>query len=297
MDIDSLRVFVKVAELSSLTRAGKQLGIGKSRVSRRIGALEEEIGGTLFHRTTRAVRLTPDGEALLPRARRIVQDAEEIDTLFRTGQRLRGTVRVDLPIRLARNVILPRLPELLERHPELELFVSTTDRIVDPVREGFDCVLRVGQPTDSELVQRKLGEVTMVNCASRRYVERRGLPRRLEDLDDHLLVRYDSALSPAGPVFEYVDAGTLNTRPMRCSVTVTATDAYAAACRAGLGIVQVPLIGVVDELASGELVEILPEHRCPPMPVVLLHTHGRNPPHRVRAVMRWIADVITPYLG
>lgn len=297
MDIDSLRVFLKVAELANLTRAGTQLGIGKSRVSRRIAALEKEIGGNLFHRTTRAVRLTADGEALLSRARRMVRDAEEIEALFRTGQRLRGTVRLDLPVRLARNIILPRLPELLERHPELELFVSTTDRIVDPVREGFDCVLRVGQPADSGLVQRKLGEVTMVNCASQGYVERRGIPRGLDDLDEHLLVHYDSALSPGSPVFEYLDGGQLETRPMQSSVTVNASDAYAEACRAGLGIVQVPLIGVREELASAELVEILPEHRCPPMPVVLLHTHGRKPPHRVRAVVRWIADVITPNLA
>jgi DNA-binding transcriptional LysR family regulator len=240
--------------------------------------------------------LTADGDALLPRASRIVRDADEIEALFRTGQQLRGTVRLDAPIRLACNVILPRLPELLDRHPELELFVSSTDRIVDPVQEGFDCVLRVGQSADSQLVQRKVGEVTMVNCASRRYVERRGIPRRLEDLDDHLLIRWDSALSPDTPQFEYLERGMLATRPMQCSVTVNATDAYAAACRAGLGIVQVPLIGVRDELASGELVEILPEHRCPPMPVVLLHTHGRRPPHRVRAVVRWIADVIAPHL-
>ena len=296
MDIDSLRVFLKVAELSSLTRAGEQLGLGKSRVSRSLAALEHELGGSLLHRTTRAVRLTADGAALLPRARRIVRDAEEIDALFRTGQRLRGTVRIDLPVRFARNVILPRLPELLERHPELQLFVSTTDRIVDPVREGFDLVLRVGQPRDSELVQRKLGEVEVINCASRLYVERRGLPRTLDDLADHVVIRYDSALSPDNPVFEYVEDGELATWPMASSVTVNASDAYAAACRAGLGIVQVPLLGVRDELASGELVELLPEHRCAPMPVVLLHTHGRKPPHRVRSVARWIADVMAPHL-
>jgi DNA-binding transcriptional LysR family regulator len=296
VDIDSLRVFLKVAELSSLTRAGKQLAMGKSRVSRTLGALERELGGSLFHRTTRAVRLTADGAALLPRARRIVRDAEEIDALFRTGQRLRGTVRIDLPVRFARNVILPRLPELLERHPELDLFVSTTDRIVDPVREGFDCVLRVGRSRDSELVQRKLGEVAVINCASRLYVERKGLPRALEDLADHLVIGYDSTLSSESPGFDYVQDGEVKTWPMACSVTVNASDAYAAACRAGLGIIQVPLLGVRDELASGELVELLPDHRCAPMPVVLLHTHGRKPPHRVRAVARWIADVMTPHL-
>ncbi len=296
MDIESLRVFLRVSELCSLTRAGKQLGMGKSRVSRKIVALEKDIGAPLFYRTTRAVRLTSDGEALLPRARRIVQDADEIEALFRTGQRLRGRVRVDLPVAFACNHIIPRLPEFLARHPELEVFVSTTDRIVDPIREGFDCVLRVGESEDSELVQRKLGEVTMVTCASRRYIEKRGLPQRLEDLESHALIRYDSELSSDKPEFEYMDGGEFKTIPMNCTLTVNASGAYGAACRAGLGLIQVPRMSVRQELELGEYVEIIPQFRCPPMPVVLLHTHGRSPPQRVRAVARWIKDVITPHL-
>ena len=297
MDLESLRIFLKVAELSSLTQAGEHLGMGKSRISRKISGLEAELGGALFHRTTRALRLTPDGEALLPRARRMVREAEDIEALFRTGQRLRGVVRLDLPVRLARNFIVPRLSELLERHPDLELFLSTTDRVVDPVREGFDCVLRVGQPEDSELVQRKLGELAVVNCASKAYVAKRGMPLGLEELEGHELIHYDSALAPGQPELEYLAGGKLHTFPMRCALTVNNTDAYRAACLAGLGIVQVPRLGVGEELDSGELVEVLPDHRCPPMPVTLLHPHSTNLPTRVRAVTRWIADVLTPHLA
>ena len=113
MDLDALRIFLKVAELGSITRAGAQLGLSKSRVSRRVNALERELDAHLFHRTTRAVRLTADGEALLPRARRIVREGDEIGALFHTGRGLRGQVRVDLPVKIARRVILPALPELL----------------------------------------------------------------------------------------------------------------------------------------------------------------------------------------
>ncbi|MCA9712521.1 MAG: LysR family transcriptional regulator, partial [Myxococcales bacterium] len=285
MDVDSLRIFLEVAEQQSFTRAGDHLGLTKSRVSRALRALEVQLDARLFHRSTRVVRLSPDGEALLPRARSIVQQADEIGALFRGGRRLRGRVRVDLPINLAQNFVLPTLPAFLERHPELELFVSTTDRIVDVLREGVDCVVRVGELTDSELVQRRLGELTMVNCVSRHYAERRGIPADLDALDDHLLVHYATGPHYGRPAFEYVEGGRALQRPMRSSVTVNNADAYRAACQAGLGIIQAPRLGVQEGLARGLLVEVLPEHRCAPMPVSILHGHGHRAPVRVRAVM------------
>ena len=113
MDVETLRVFLEVAKVQNLTRAGERLGLAKSRVSRLIQALESELGVPLFHRTTRAVRLSADGEALVPRARSMIRDADEIAALFRSGQRLRGRVRIDLPLSLARTRVLPTLPDFL----------------------------------------------------------------------------------------------------------------------------------------------------------------------------------------
>ena len=292
MDTDALRIFLKVAELQSFSATGRQMGLPKSQVSRRLRALEQHLGARLFHRSTRVVQLTGDGEALLPRASRVVREADEIGALFRSGRRLRGRVRVDLPVNLARRFVLPALPDLLARHPELELFVSTTDRIVDVVREGFDCVLRVGTPADSELVQRKLGELPLVNCVSKQYADRHGVPTTLEELDDHRVVHYASKLGTDTPVFEWDRDGRSFHRPMTASVTVNNADAYTAACLAGLGIVQTPLLGMRERLASGAVVEVLPDYRCDPMPVSILHTHGRRPPMRVRVVLDWIAQAL-----
>lgn len=297
MDLRAIRIFLKVAEVRSLTRAGEQLGLPKAHVSRKLRSLEDELDTRLFHRSTRVVRLTPDGEALVPRARTIVREAEEVDEMFRAGRRVRGRVRVDLPVKLGCRYVLPALPELLERYPELELFVSTTDRIVDVVAEGFDCVVRVGGSADTELRQRKLGELSMVNCVSRGYIERRGVPRTLDDLDRHQVVHYASKLGSDTPAFEYVEDGKTHHRPMPSRVTVSSTEAYTAACLAGLGIIQLPRIGIRDHLASGDAVEVLPEHRCTPMPVVILHPHGRRPIHRVRTVMDFLADAVTRHLG
>jgi DNA-binding transcriptional LysR family regulator len=296
MELDAVRIFVRVAELGSFTRASEQLGLSKARASIRVQELEAELGCRLLLRSTRAVRLTEDGAQFLPRAKRLVLDADELAASFQAPSTLRGRVRIDLPIRLARDQIIPRLPELLAMHPELELLVSTTDRRVDLVREGFDCVLRVGKLPDSRLVARRLGLLPMVNCASPSYLRKFGTPLALAELDEHFLVHYAPSLDGTPPSFEYRDGTRYRERPMRSLITVNGTDAYQAACLAGLGIIQVPRLGTRANLAAGELVEILPAFECERMPVSLVQVHASRAREPVRAVMNWLARVVAPHL-
>lgn len=296
LDLDALRMFVKVAELASFTRAADQLGMLKARVSLGVKKLEAELGTTLLQRSTRVVRVTPEGEQVLARARRLLADAEEVSAMFQASRALRGRVRIDLPVNIAREVIFPHLPELLARHPDLELTVSTTDRRVEAFREGFDCVLRAGPTVEPGLVGRRLGALPMMNCASPAYLRAHGVPQRLEDLAEHLIVHYSSTLGVEPPSFEYPVDGGYRELPMRSLITVNNVDAYHATCIAGLGIIQVPRIGMLAALAAGTLVEVLPELTCAPLAITLLHTHGRNVPRRVRAVMSWIAEQMAPYL-
>lgn len=295
MELENLRIFVKVAELTSFSRAAEQLGMPKSRVSLHVKALEAELGSRLLQRTTRAVRPTPDGEQFFARAKALVDEADELASMFHATSTLRGRVRIDLPITFARNVIIPRLPELLAQHPQLELVVSTTDRRVDVVRDGFDCVMRIGALADSGLTARRLGELRMTNCASPAYLRRHGTPRTLDDLSRHLLVHY-SLTGGDEPSFEYPHQGGYRARPMRAVVTVNNADAFRTACIAGLGIIQAPRVGMEEPFTSGQLVEILPDLTCEPMPVSLVHGHGRSVPKRVRAVMSWLAQVMEPAL-
>lgn len=297
LDLERMQSFVKVAELGSFTRAGQHLGLSKSRVSLRVQALERELGTRLLQRSTRVVRLTPDGEQLLARGRRLLLEAEQVASLFQAPRALRGRLRIDLPINFAREVILPRLPEFLAAHPQLELLVSATDRRVDVLRDGFDCVLRVGALADSGLTARRLGALRMVNCASPAYLARRGTPRTLDDLEGHLVVHYAADLGAGAPGFEYRDGDGYRERPMRAVVTVNNADAYRAACLAGMGIIQAPRTGALPYLASGALVELLPDHPCAPMPVSIVHPHGRAPPRRVSAFIGWLSEVMRPHLG
>lgn len=296
MDLESVRTFVKVGELASFTLAADHLGLSKARVSTRVRELERSLGCTLLHRSTRAVRLTPDGERFLARARQLVIDGDELASMFHAPSDLRGRVRIDLPQGLARSLLIPHLPELLAGHPDLEVQLSTTDRRVDLVREGFDCVLRVGKLVDSPLVARRLGEMRMMNCASPGYLERHGTPRTLGDLDGHVVVHYTLRWGAEAPAFEYREGAVYRERPMRSIVSVNSTDAYNAACVAGLGIIQAPRWGVLAQIAAGELVEILPRYPCAPLPVSLVHAHGRRVPPHVRAVMSWITGVLKPHL-
>jgi DNA-binding transcriptional LysR family regulator len=297
MDLEAVRVFVKVAELASFTRAAEQLGMTKSRASLRVRALEEDLGSHLLQRSTRVVRLTPDGEQFLARARRLLLDADELAAMFHAARALRGRVRVDLPVGIARDVVIPRLPEFLAAHPGLEILLSTSDRRVEVVREGFDCVLRIGVLPDSGLVARRLGALAMTNYASAAYLRKYGTPRTIDELDRHFIVHYSLSLGADEPAFEYRDGDRYRERPMRSLVTVNTSDAYGAACVAGLGIIQSPRWGYTDLLQSGVLVEVLPDFPCAPMPVTIVHAHGRNVPKRVRAVMAWIAQVVEPLVA
>jgi DNA-binding transcriptional LysR family regulator len=290
MELEPLRMFVKVAELGSFTRAAEHLGLSKGRVSTAVRELEADAGSRLLQRSTRAVRLTPDGEEFLARARQLVIDADELAALFQAPSSLRGRVRVDMPQALARSIFIPRLPALLAAHPRVAVQLSTTDRRVDVIREGFDCVLRVGKLEESGLVARRLGELPMMNCASPAYLKRHGTPRTLDDLDQHLVVHYSVRFGTDAPGFEYRDGSVYRERSMRSAITVNSTDSYHAACVAGLGLIQSPRMGMRASLTKGELVEVLPQFTCQPLPVSLVHAHGRNVPRHVRAVMSWIGE-------
>lgn len=297
MELALLRIFAAVAEAASFTRAAAQLGLPKSRVSGGVQQLEAQLGTRLLHRTTRSVRLTPDGEVFLERCSALLADADELQTLFqRTPSSLRGRLRLDVPTGFARLLVIPRLPEFLAAHPLLEIELGTSDRRVDPVHDGFDCVLRVGRLHESGLVARPLGELALVNCASPAYLQQHGTPQTLADLAGHRQVRWAPTLGAAAAGWEYHDGQGYRTLEMPGVVTVNHTDAYQSACLAGLGLIQVPRYGVAAALAEGRLLEVLPAFTGEPMPVSLVYANRRNLSKRVQALMDWLASVVQPVL-
>lgn len=295
LDLSALRVFLQVAELAHFSRAADELGLPKGRVSQVVRDLEARLGTRLFQRTTRRVSLTPDGELLAERARALLADAGEIEALFQQDQQLTGRLRVDMPVRLALDAVLPALPQFLAAHPGLTVELSCTDRRVDLVEEGFDCVLRVGAVHDPLLVARPLGQMSMVNVASPGYLARHSTPATPDELlaGGHHLVHYSQVWADRRPRFEWLDAaGQERSLTLPSRVTVNNTDAYQAAVLAGAGIAQFPLQGVRHLLADGRLVRVLTGFDAAPLPVRLVMSQRRHTPRRVRVFMDWLAEQV-----
>lgn len=297
--LNNIQIFLRVAEVASFTEAANSLGLPKAAVSVAVQQLETHLGTRLLHRTTRRVQMTQDGQAFYERGRDLLADFDELSNLFKdTGDQVRGRLRVDMHNSIARDVVVPRLPEFLAQHPELEIELSCTNRRVDLVREGFDCVLRVGKLMDSSLVARKLGDYQLANCVSPAYLSQYGEPKSLDDLQHHQLIHYAPVLGAKPDGFEYLDAqGQQQFAPMSGRLTVNNADAYNGACLAGLGIIQAPRPGVRPYLESGELVEILPDFHAQPMPVSIVYANRRHLPKRVQVFMTWLAEIMKPRLG
>ena len=294
---EAMRIFVRVAELGSFTRAAEQVGLPKASISTIIKQLENLLSIRLLHRTTRSVQMTADGQIYYERCKDMLADMEELQTLFQQGEgQISGRLRMDLPSAFARNIVIPRLPEFLRHHPRLEIELSSTDRKVDLIREGFDCVMRIGNLSDSSLIARPLGTLRQINCASPAYIATHGMPARLEELSAHQLIHYASHFGGKSAGFEYVEDGKSKSIAMSGILTVNSSDAYQAACLAGFGITQAPAIGATELIAQGRLVEILPDFTAASMPVSLLYADRRYLPKRTQSWMSWVAEIVQPYL-
>lgn len=292
--LQTLSIFARVAEMESFTAAAKSLGIPKATASNAVQQLEARLATRLLQRTTRKVSLTHDGVAFYERCKDLLADADEMEAMFqKSGETLAGRIRVDLSTRMARFTVIPALPKFLEEHPSLQIELGSTDRNVDLVREGYDCVVRGGTLAESGLVVRKVAELPLVNCASPEYLRRHGKPKSLRDLERHLLVHYVGTLGAKPDGWEYEEDGQWKELPMRGQVTVNNAEAYVAAAIAGLGLIQSPRSSMEEDLAAGRLVEVLPKLRARSMPVSILYPHRRQLSRRVRVFMDWLAQTIS----
>ena len=295
--IHAMQLFIRVAELESFSRAADSMGLPKGSVSRQIQALENGLGTQLLHRTTRRVSLTQDGMVYYERAKDLLTNMEELDGLFlHDPASVSGRIRVDMPANVARNLVIPKLPLFLQQYPGIELELSSSDRLVDVIREGFDCVVRVGTLKDSGLIARPLGRLSVINCASPDYLSRFGYPDGLDDLTSHAVVHYATHLGTRPQGFEYYDGEATHWVKTGGVLTVNSTETYHASALAGLGIIQVPRVGVRDALRAKKLLEILPQYRARPMPVSLIYPHRRNLSRRVHLFMEWLTELTKAYV-
>jgi DNA-binding transcriptional LysR family regulator len=292
---DTMRLLVRVIERQSFSAAAADLGIPRSSATLAIKQFEERLGVRLLQRTTRHVTSTLEGDIYYQRCKAIIAEVEDAEGAL-TGSEVRGLLRIDVHGPMARTFILPELPAFLNRHPALTLYMGEGDRFVDIVREGFDCVIRGGEVTDSDLIVRRLGLAQEATFASPGYLKRRGIPRTLDDLEGHEMIGFASSRIGQVLPLEFTVESEVRTMMLPFRITVTHSDTYVALARLGFGLMQAPRYRYVADLAAGTLVEVLAEHPPTPTPISVLYPKNRQLSPRVRVFIDWLVEVVSPKL-
>jgi DNA-binding transcriptional LysR family regulator len=284
--------FAETAKQGGFAAAARELGMTPSTLAKAVGRLEKGLGVRLFHRTTRQVRLTPDGERLYQRCQRVLAEVEELQAeASGTRGTVAGRLRIDMPVFYGKHFVLPLLAELMRRHPALSIDARLSDSWVDLLREGSDLAVRIGALRDSTLVARRVDQQSLVICASRAYLAARGTPRRIEDLASHDAIVFRLPSSGRDRPWQFRQRGAdVNVQPQP-RVRVNETESLVAALKLGMGICQVPDMLVRDDLQRGDLVELLPSCRPEAMPIHVVHPAGRLLPARVRVALEALAGL------
>ena len=282
-------IFTEVAKRQSFSEVAHRLDLPRSTVTSAIQQLETHYGVRLFHRTTRKVSLTQDGQRILPECQNLLFDYEQLEQLIQTQkQHYRGTLKISMPSRIVHQVIIPELSDFYHRYPDIHLQLNSSDDMTDLIEKGIDCVVRVGELDSSSLIARLIGHLVMVNCASPHYLEQYGTPEQLEDLSQHKLINYAGAVGEKQGVFVY-SGGTVM---MDSALSVNNTEAYIAAANAGLGIIQLPYYDVQDKIEQGMLVEVLSAYSAPSLPLNILYPNRSYIPKRLEVFMNWVGEVL-----
>jgi DNA-binding transcriptional LysR family regulator len=288
--LDSMRLLVRVIERRSFTAAASDLDIPRSTATEAIKQLEHRLGVRLLERTTRVVTPTLDGEAYYRRCLSILVEIEEAESAFQDAMP-RGLLRIDVHPMIARTFLIPHLPAFLDRYPQIDLHLGEGDRLVDLVREGVDCVIRAGEPTESGMIMRKLAMLREMTCASPAYLLRHGTPVSPDDLDGHRMIGYLSSRTNEIIPLEFTEGTKLRYVTLASRVTVSGADAMAELARYGLGLIQAPRYRFTEDFAAGTLVEILTDFPPKLTPLFALYPQSRQLSPRVRAFIDWAVDI------
>jgi DNA-binding transcriptional LysR family regulator len=284
MDIEDLRTFVEVADAGGVSPAARRLGVSKSMVSRRLFRLEAELGVQLVARTTRGAALTEAGVTFRDHAARICAEIDVArETILPAGD-LRGRLRVAAPLTFGPTHLAPVFAELARRHPLLHVHVYYSDRFVDLVGEGFDCAVRVGYLSDSNLMARHVGAIYGALVASPDYIREHGVPETPDELLSH------QALMQGTETWQFIDGDkTISIHPQGRFKADNGT-ALAIAAAAGLGIAWLPHCLIENYLASGALASVMTRYPPPTAAMFVVRPPGQHPARKVRVLTELLIE-------
>src|SRR5579859_890301 len=286
--LDEINAFAAVADARSFTQGARRLGVSSAQISKMVARLENRLGARLLNRTTRDVSLTDNGRAYLERARNLLEDFETLEGSVRDQGGPRGLLKISAPVSFGASQLMPAILDFAAAYPQVSLDVSSTDRMVNLVEEGFDVGVRIGQLPDSSVIARKLAAVRMVTCASPDYLQAAGAPAAPEDLVRHEAILDNNIKDPWVWTF-----GAQNHRQdvrVHGRLTFGGADACVAAARRGLGITRTPAFAAADDLRAGRLTPLLCAYEPQLIHVHAVYPHARHLAAKVRAFVDFLAE-------
>lgn len=288
--IETLRTFVRVVEMGSLSAVAREINASQSTVSRQVTQLEEHFGVRLFHRTTRHLSLTDDGQSLHDHAVGVLEMVENMEAAL--GQHKTspaGHVRVATPVSLGLS-LMHRVPSLMARYPGLSVELVMEDHAADMIEEGLDLAVRSGEVVNLSLIKRSLGTVVRVAVAAPAYLERRGSPRLPADLSAHDCIVH--RVVPSDSDWRLIGPGGTVSIAVHGMLSTNNHEAVRAAALGGLGIGLLPEYQVIDDIDAGRLRRVLPDYTSEALPAYLVYPSRRHLPPRTRVVIDFLIEEV-----
>lgn len=292
--LNAMSAFVEVVEQQSFTKAAQILDLPRSTLTDAIKQLEIQLNTRLLFRTTRQVRTTDEGQIYYERCKYILAYISESDHDF-LNAKPQGILKIEVHGGFAAQFIMPKLHQFINEFPQIQLQLTESDRYVDVIKEGIDCVIRIGQLRDSDLIVRHLGDIRQITLASPLYLEKYGIPKNLGELKDHFMVGfYSTARQKVNPL-EFIHQQKIELYNLPSMIQVNGAISYAAAAKQHFGIIQVPHYGYLTELEQGKLCQILSSYAVPSLPVSLLYPSKTLLSPRQKVFIDWIVQLFKNY--
>jgi len=290
--LHAIRIFTRVAEAGSFTKAADSLEIPLATASKLVHALETQLRVKLLQRTTRNVTVTSDGAAYYDRIVHLVRAMDEVNASFGSDNtRPMGTIKVDASASIASTFVIPALPRFHERYPDIEIDLGVNDRMTHMMAENVDCAIRGGPLYDDTLVAKMLGNATFTTCASPEYLARFGMPANPADIEqNHRLVGFISARTGRAVPATFGEGATLTQVEANAFLSVNEGNAHLAAGLAGIGIIHSFDFKVRPHIEAGKLVPILESWRPAPYPYHVVFPQNRHLSQRLRLFIDWLAE-------
>ena len=288
-DLEAWAIFATVADAGSFARAAEALSLSQATVSKAITRLEQRIGTSLFHRTSRRMSLTDSGEAALERAARILEEGEAVELeAAEQSSSLRGLIRLAAPMSFGVSRLAPMLPDFLQANPEVELDIQLSDEVVDLVGNRFDLALRIAAMADSSLRARRLCSVRILLVGAPEYFEKHGRPEHPRDLARHRALQYAYQRGGSAWRVRHPRRGEV-TQIVPTQLQANNAEVFLPTLRAGLGLALQPEFLVWQDLRDGTLESVLDEWQSDSIALHIVTPPGRRRPARVQALIDYLA--------